>query len=81
MNKIICNVRYQMDLGCGGDSWRIHGEVDGKTIMPSTPVSFDGYCFETVSGSVYEIMSYQQNPESFREQITNDIRKKGYEVH
>lgn len=81
MNKIIRNVRYQMELGCGRDSWRIFGEVDGKTIMPSTPVSFDGYKFQTTSGSVYEIMSYQQDPEQFDLQIRKDIRKKGYEVH
>lgn len=79
--KKLYNVRYQMSLGCGRDVWCIHGEYCGKTIIPSTPVSFDGESFKTASGSVYSIISYQQDPVKFKEQILSDINKKGYEIH
>lgn len=79
-----------MDMSCGGDTWRLRGEVyfhprfeDGSNISPATPVSLtnlgDGdYQMMTASGSVYIL----ENPSNdVVEQIRKDIENKGYEVH
>jgi hypothetical protein len=81
--KYIENVRYAMDLGGGGDVWRIHGFVEGKPIRPSTVKSFNKEkdIFGTVSGSTYHILSYGQDKDKFFEQVEKDIKNNGYEVH
>lgn len=83
MIKEIFNVRYQMDMGCGLDVWRIVGEYNGKDILPSIPVSFDTMAdiFETASGSKYHIATYACAKDSFSKQIVTDIVNKSYERH
>jgi hypothetical protein len=72
-----------MDLGCGMDVWRIHGEYNGKVVLPSQPVDFDELTdtFKTASGSVYHIQNYDGDRNKFIDQIRSDIAKKSYEVH
>ena len=86
----ICDVRYLMEMACGGDLWRIHGKAmnhpvvaPGEMIMPSSPTSYDPEAkrFTTVSGRVYQIESFGELEEKFVEQIQKDIAAKGYEVH
>lgn len=86
----IYEVRYLMEMACGGDLWRIHGKVEnhpnvapGEMIMPSSPVEYDPETkrFKTISGRVYQIESFGEPEEEFVEQIQSDIAVKGYEVH
>lgn len=88
--KILRNTHYMMDMSCGGDTWRLRGEVfnhprfsDGDIISPSTPISLspygeNDYQMKTASGSVYIIESPGLK---VLEQIRKDIENKGYEVH
>lgn len=82
--KPLFKVRYRMYLQGGGDVWRICG-VDESDHFKwlSTPISYDENqnILKTLSGSVYEIMSYEGNKEAFVTQITQDIEKGSYKVH
>ena len=88
--KILKNPHYMMDMGVGGDIWKLYGEVfnhprfnDGETISTSTPQSIEEYDqgiykMITCSGSVYLL---EQPSDDVLNQIRKDIEKKGYEVH
>lgn len=69
-----------MELGCGGDVWRIVGNVNGKSRSISTPVEYKDGIIRTASGSLYKVISYE-NQVAFEEQINKDIAKGGYEIH
>ena len=81
--EAISDVRYMVEMGCGLDIWRIHGEVDGRLRCPSSPVSFDEEDdeFTTASGNQYKIMNYADDfgKAKFVEQIKKDIANKGFE--
>ena len=86
---ILENAKYEMELGCGSDVWRLQGNVfghpkfdDGKAVFVSTPVEFNEETNEltTASGRQYVIQSYVERVKTI-EQIKKDIEKKGYEVH
>lgn len=81
--KPLYDVRYLMDICGGGDVWRIHGKYNGKYICPSFPVMFDeeNDYFQTVSGSIYKIMSYNGDKRNFVHQIEKDMEKGGFEIH
>jgi hypothetical protein len=82
--KYIHNIRYQMDLGCNLDIWRIFGiDEQGESICPSVPVSCNQSeeSFTTASGSVYKICSYEQNKDVFFEHLKNSIEHNGFERH
>ncbi len=82
--------RYQMEMGCGSDSWRLYGVAighpqikDGDIVMTSSPVSFDenGDILTTASGRVYKIVSYLDSRDKTIGQIKEDIKKGGFELH
>ncbi|MCK9458527.1 MAG: hypothetical protein M0R80_02660 [Proteobacteria bacterium] len=86
---ILENAKYEMELGCGMDVWRLSGQVyghpnfeDGKSVFVSTPKVFDEETNEltTSSGRQYVIQSYV-NRTKVIEQIKQDIEKKGFEAH
>ena len=81
------NARFQIEFGCGKDTWRIHGNcpersksIDNDVVMPSTPKSFDPETniMLTISGSIYEIVSYE-NKNRFIEDISKCIENGAYE--
>lgn len=84
----IYNVRYYMELGCGSDAWRIvcqaenHPVFGNSEVRPSTPISYDKELktFQSASGNVYHINSFQMNESDFWEQMEKDSNK-GYELH
>lgn len=97
MNTLeIYNLCYGMELGAGGDIWRLQGDcpnhpfVKGR-IQPSTPINFneENLTFTTASGRHYKIMSFAGNKlmsfagnkQEIIDQIKKDIENKGYEVH
>lgn len=80
--RYLSNVRYAMALGCGLDSWRIHGICDGKPICPGFPVEVDtdNHTIET-SRSIYIISDYDCNEIEFWNQVHKDMENGGFEVH
>ena len=87
MNYQLYNARFQIQFGCGKDTWRIHGNcpersksIDNDVVMPSTPKSYDPETniMKTISGSTYEIVSYY-NKEKFIEEINKCIEKGCFE--
>lgn len=83
----IDKLRYNMCMSIGGDCWRLCGRVyghpdfeNGEFCYPSNPVSLEGSILKTLSGRVYEILSFDGNEEEVRNQILKDIEK-GYEIH
>lgn len=84
----IYEVRFEVEFGCGYDTWRIFGDCpdhpvskSGNSIKPSVPVSYnaDKDVFTTKSGSVYQIMNYSMNKEKFIEEIEKCISLGYYE--
>lgn len=83
------NCRYQMQLSCCGDTWRLNGlcpehpsaNEDGY-ICPSTPIHLDeeNLILTTASGRKYKLSSFI-NKEDVIQQIKSDIKNNGYEVH
>lgn len=81
------NARYRMELRGGGDVWRLEGKAyghpripDGDIVHPSSPVALQDDVLTTASGQQYRIMSYE-NRDKVVEQINQDIKNGGYEVH
>ncbi len=78
------NVRFQVEFGCGSDTWRIFAdcpERSSQEILISTPVEYDPETdvIKTVSGSVYQIEDYV-NKDKFIEEVEKVIKNKGYEI-
>lgn len=80
--KLIESCRYAMDMGIGGDVWRIHGKVNGEWVCPASPIKIDeeNDQFETTN-SIYKIQDYDQPKKEFWDQIKKDVENKGFEVH
>lgn len=83
------NVRFEIEFGCGMDTWRIFGDCPDHPasrtghIMPSTPIEFnpETNTFKTISGSTYEIVNYSMNRDKFVEEINECILRGGYSTH
>jgi hypothetical protein len=84
----IYNIRFQMEMGCGIDTWRITGECpehpkakaeSGYLIFPSSPKEYDPETniMKTYSGRVYEIVSYE-NKEKFVTEIQECLSYGGF---
>lgn len=80
--RYIFGVRYVMDMGCGGDVWRIFGVVNGESIMIGFPVKIDkeNNMIETTR-TIYSIESYNCNENDFWNQAQKDMKLGGFEVH
>jgi hypothetical protein len=78
-----------MEIRGGGDIWRIVGlcpehpkSNEQGEVCPSSPVAFDEetMIMTTYSGSKYKLVSFISK-ENFLEQLREDVKRIGYEVH
>jgi hypothetical protein len=77
------NVRFQVEFGCGSDTWRIFADCPERSsneTLISTPIEYDSETdvIKTVSGSVYKIENYV-NKDKFIEEIKDVLENKGYQ--
>jgi hypothetical protein len=76
------DTRYMMAFSVGGDTWRIHGIRDSKSLMPGFPISTDkeNDSFETTN-SIYKIQNYDCDKTKFWDQVESDMKNGGFEIH
>jgi hypothetical protein len=78
--RMIEKACYFMQTRLDGDTWRIHGVVDGMELMPSRPIGFDKdkNIFET-KNTIYKVVSWGTMTkcidEEFWKQVEQDIKE------